>query len=747
MMDKLWYKTPARRWREALPLGNGFMGLMVFGGKRRETLCLNEGTLWSGYPKDYNSEKSAKALGRARELIFQGKNSEADALCEQEMCGDYSEAFMPLGNVYLRLHGVPSRGYKRELALEKGLCTVQTAGVRREAFCSNPDRVAVYHITADKPFSLTVTADSKLHFSCGSEDGALVLTGTAPDYAAPNYLRTKRHPIRYDANKGMAFCLRTEVETDGAVSCKRGKLNVRRAKTVTLLFAAATGFLGFDKMPDTSRENAAAACKAHLADIPRDYKTLLARHTADFGALYTGARVSLGTENTYPTDELLAAVRKGENAADFTALCELFYNFGKYLTISASRKGGQAMNLQGIWNESVRPPWSSNYTVNINTEMNYWGASRAGLLECVEPLLQLVYETVQNGKKTAQVNYGCRGFACNHNVDLWRKTPPVQRDPSYMFAPLCGVWLANEVYAHYRNGALQEQTEKVKTIVSEAAQFAADFLVLQDGYYVTCPSPSPENVFQKDGVRCKLDYASAFDMGLVRQSFQNYRELFAGEDTELSREIAEKEPKLYPFCEGKNGICEWHTDYDTPEPGHRHFSPLYAFYPGNILGYDANPRERAWVEKLFRYRLANSGQHIGWSAAWAICLSGKLRDGKTAQKVIHDLLCHAVFRNLFCVHPPFLFQIDGNLGFVAGMQALLLQEEAGVLTLLPALPENFAASGRVTDLLVRGAKVSFSWRDGKVTAVSSDRPVTVLRRNLSDHMQIGANVTVEEPAK
>ncbi len=746
-MDKLWYKTPAKRWREALPLGNGFMGMMVFGGKRTEKLCFNDGTLWSGYPKDYNSEKSAKALGQVRELIFQGKNSEADALCETEMCGNYSEAFMPLGNVYLRLHGVSARGYRRELSLAEGLCTVQTAGVRREAFCSNPDRVAVYRITADKPFSLTVTADSKLHFSCSSAENALVLTGNAPDYAAPNYLRTKRHPIRYDENKGMAFCLRTEVETDGTVSCKRGKLNVRGAKTVTLFFVTATGFLGFDKMPDTSRANAAAACKAHLRSIQHDYTALYARHTADFGALYNRARVSLGAESELPTDKLLKAVQKNTDTRTFAALCELFYNFGKYLTISGSRKGGQALNLQGIWNESVRPPWSSNYTVNINTQMNYWGASRAGLCECVEPLLQLVYETVQNGKKTAQVNYGCRGFACNHNVDLWRKTPPVQRDPSYMFAPLCGVWLANEVYAHYRNGALQDGADKVKTITASAAQFASDFLVLHDGCYVTCPSSSPENAFRKDGVRCQLDYASAFDMGLVRQSFQNYRELFAGEDTELSREIAEKEPKLYPFCAGKNGICEWHADYDTPEPGHRHFSPLYAFYPGNSIGYDADPEQRGWVEQLFRHRLAHSGQHIGWSAAWAICLSGRLRDGRTAQKVICDLLCHAVFRNLFCVHPPFLFQIDGNLGFVAGVHELLLQEEAGVLTLLPALPACLSAGGEVRDMVVCGAKVSFSWRDGKVTAVSGDRPITVLRRNLSDHLQIGTNVTVEEPAK
>lgn len=745
-MDELRYTAPARRWREALPLGNGFMGLMVFGGRRTEKLCFNEGTLWSGYPKNYDNPKSRAALERVRELVFAGKNSEADALCMEEMAGDYSEAFMPLGNVYLRFFGASPRAYRRRLSLESGVCTVETAALRRTAFCSNPDRVAVYHIESEKPFSVSVRADSQLHFACAASGGALELTGSAPDYAAPNYLRMKRDPIRYDENKGMAFCLRAEVETDGRVISGDGLLKVRKATRVTLRFAAATGFRGFSEMPDTSRENAAAVCRRRLREAAAlDYERLLARHTADFSALYGAARVSLNEESPLATDKLLKAVQKGRDGAEFTALCELFYNFGKYLTISASREGGQAMNLQGIWNDSVRPPWSSNYTVNINTEMNYWGASRAGLAPCVEPLLQLVYETMQNGKRTAEINYGCRGFACNHNVDLWRKTPPVQRDPSYMFAPLCGVWLANEVYAHYKNGALRApgQESRVREIVREAAQFASDYLVLHDGYYVVCPSTSPENVFRTDGKTCRLDYASAFDMGLVRQAFRNFRELFGTEDSPLLREICEKEPKLYPFSEGKNGICEWHADFETPEPGHRHFSPLYGFYPGSVIGYRRDEAVRKLVERLFSYRLQNSGQYIGWSAAWAVCLAGRLRDGKTAEAVMGGLLRHAVFRNLFCVHPPFLFQIDGNLGFVAGVHELLLTEEDGVLTLLPGLPEAFSASGRAENLLVNGVRVSFAWENGLVTEVSADGPVRVAAHALSGTVRLGETVTRE----
>lgn len=737
-MHKLWYEKPARRWREALPLGNGFAGLMLYGGKRKEKICFNDGTLWSGHPKDYNAAQSQAVLEEVRTLIFNGEQAAADALCEKSMIGNYGEAFMPLGYVTLALHGCGTRNYRRMLELDKGLYTVQCGSAQREAFSSNPDRVSVYHITAEKPFSLTVRTGSKLHCAVVC-DTALNLVGNAPDYAAPNYLRTKRRPIRYDEGKGMAFCLRTELDTDGAVLYKRNKVLVQHATTVTLYFVTATGFLGFANAPDTSRENVLAQCKKALAGVSKDYALLKKRHIRDFSDLYTRQSIDFGTHSALPTDKLLQQLKTNETG--FVPLCELFYNYGKYMLISGSRKGGQPLNLQGIWNDSIRPPWSSNYTVNINTEMNYWGASRAGLSDCIEPLVQMVYETMQNGQKTAAVNYGCQGFACNHNVDIWRKTAPVRGNANYMFAPLCGVWLANELYTHYQNGYLQAYQDKIAEIVTEAARFADAFLVLHDGQYVICPSPSPENTFTHKGKACKLDYASAFDMGLVRQVFQNALEI--SDDDQFKTRIREKLALLYPFQSGSNGICEWHCDYTTPEPGHRHFSPLYAFYPGNVIGYTAHPEQRAWVEKLFRYRLANSGQHIGWSAAWAICLAGRLRVPEIANKVLHDLLRHAVFQNLFCVHPPFYFQIDGNLGFVAGLNELLLTEENDVLTLLPALLDCFSAQGRVQNMVVRGAKISFCWKDGVVTSLHSDHPVTVSRLHLAEDVKVDETIQLQ----
>lgn len=351
----------------------------------------------------------------------------------------------------------------------------------------------------------------------------------------------------------------------------------------------------------------------------------------------------------------------------------------------------------------------------------------------------MVYELLETGRKTAKTNYGCNGFACNHNVDIWRKTPPVQGDANYMFEPLCGVWLANEIYAHYRNGYLNEYGDRIKEIVTEAAKFASDYLVLHNEYYVGCPSASPENVFMNNGKRCKLDYASAFDMGLVKQALKNALEI--SDDENIKAEIAEKCSKLYSFKNGVNGICEWHKDYDTPEKGHRHFSPLYAFYPANLIGYYENKEQTQWIKKLFQYRLENSGQHIGWSAAWAICLAARLRDADTARSVIKSLLNHAIFSNLFCVHPPFYFQIDGNLGFVAGINEMLITEENGIVELIPALPENFAKSGNVKNIIVNGTIISFKWNKGMITEISADKPISVYDKNIADNVNIDNNIS------
>lgn len=736
-MNKVWYRQSAKKWREALPIGNGHTGVMVYGSNKKERLCFNDGTLWSGYPKDYNSSESLENLEKVRSLIFDGKTAEASALCEEKLIGFYSEAFMPLGDILLNFKGTGRKIISRDLDLSTGVHTVVSPTCKAEIFSSYPDKVTAYKMQSTKPFSVKISAESKLHSNISVHSGVLSLFGNAPDYAAPNYLKTEPNPIRYNEGKGMAFCLCAQVYTNGIVADEKDCIKVKNATELTIYFVTATGFNGFNKMPDLRTDSVVKKCKAQLGSVVKNFSDIKKRHIDDFSALYNNQSVSFNCDVDVPTDKLIKMVKKGGNE---TPLCELLYNYGKYMIISGSRKGGQALNLQGIWNESIRPPWSSNYTVNINTQMNYWGASRSGLSDCVEPLIQMVYEALETGKKTAEINYGCRGFACNHNVDLWRKTTPVQGDANYMFAPLCGVWLSNEIFGHYKNGYLTDYEDKIKEIVTESARFACNFLVLHNEEYVICPSVSPENVFKNNGKISRIDYASAFDMGLVRQSFNNA--LAISDDEELKPEIAEKMPKLYPFKKGENGICEWHKDYETPEKGHRHFSPLYSFYPADIIGYNNNPEETQWVRDLFKYRLANSGQHIGWSAAWAICLSARLRDADTAKIVIRNLLCHAVFSNLFCVHPPHLFQIDGNLGFVAGLNEMMLTEEKGVITLIPALPENFAVSGEVKDMVVNGAKISFKWKNGEVVEISSDKDVSISSLRISKNANLSETVAL-----
>ena len=548
-MKMIQYDRPAERWTEALPLGNGFTGAMVFGSLKKERIYFNDCTLWSGYPKDYNSSDSLKYLDEVRRLIFEGKNKAADALCESKLTGDYSEAYMPLGEIELRFKKLDASGYSRSLDLENAVHTVVSNGCRAQMFSSYPDRITAYNITSKAPFSVRISAKSRLKSSVVYQDHSIFLTGNAPDYAAPHYLSRKLRPIRYNEGKAMAFCLQASIVTDGKVKPLSGAVCISGAKSLTLFFVTCTGFNGFHKMPCANRADVLNKCRNLMRNTELDFLRLKERHIADYRRLFGKQSVSFNAAFNGNTDLLLKNVKRGE---DIKALSELLYNYSKYLMISGSREGGQALNLQGIWNASVRPPWSSNYTVNINTQMNYWCASRCGLSDCIEPFIQMVYETALNGKKTAEINYGCKGFACNHNVDIWRKTPPVKGSASYMFEPLCGVWLANEIYCHFKNGFLGKYKDKVEFIVTEAARFANDFLVLHNGRYVICPSASPENSFYHRSKSCCLDYASAFDMGLVRQAFKNAAEISG--DSQLVSEIKEKEPLLYGFQAGENGI-------------------------------------------------------------------------------------------------------------------------------------------------------------------------------------------------
>lgn len=723
-MSKLIYTRPATFWKQALPLGNGKLGMMVYGGKKTEKIAINDGTLWSGYPKDQDNPESLQYLDKVRQLIFEGKNFEADKLAEEKLIGHYCESFMPLGNIKIKFGTSACCNYSRELNLDNAIFTINSSKIQRQAFASYPDNLGVYHITSIAPSDCVISLSSKLHCSV-VEDETINLVGQAPDYVAPNYLRTEPKPIKYDLNKGMAFCLRIEVQTDGTKIIKNGKLTIKNATQTTLYIVTSTGFCGYDKMPSTDTKLCITNCINALKNVKKDYKDIYYRHLEDYSAIYRKQTFEIASTGNITTDKLVKMAKKGQLEKQ---LIQDLYNFGKYMTIAGSRKGGQPLNLQGIWNSSIRPPWSSNYTTNINAQMNYWGTSASNLSECLEPYVDMVYEVMQRGKKTAQVNYGCKGSVCNHNVDIWRKTAPVQGDANYMLSPMCGVWLANELYEHLSYGQIPQCRDKIIEIVKQSAIFVNDFLVMHDGNYVICPSPSPENVFINDGKRCKLDYASAYDMGLTKQCFNNYLEIDSTSD--FAKEIIRKQALLYPFKSQEAGICEWHKAYPTPEKGHRHFSPLYALHPGRVVGYHKDKETVEDIRRLFDQRINNIKQYFGWSGAWAINLAARLHDGEMAKKVISNLMAHSIFSNLFDVHPPFVFQIDGNFGYVSGINEMLVSVEDGVIELLPAIPSDWKEGKVVGMVTATGHIVSFEWANGIITSLSVEgEKAFVLRKN------------------
>ncbi len=725
-MKILRYKTPAKKWIDALPLGNGITGAMVYGGIKRERIAFNDSNLWSGRPKKHDSPASLENLSKVRELIFNGENHLADRLTEEKLCGDYSEGYLPLGELNITFKGAKRGFYERSLDIGKALFSVKNGQSNREAFCSYPSRVFVYKVSSHTPFDALVTTSSKIPAHKVSYGEDIVLVGQAPDHVVPSYKGPMPDAVKYNDLLGMAFALVTRVKTDGATSSSQKGYEIKGAKEMVIYATTATGFTAYNEVPINDYDYPIQKCIDHLDSLSYDYDKIKAEHVADYTRLFHRHELKIASDKGQFTDALYRKAKLGKITPE---LVSLFYNYGKYLTIAGSRKGGQALNLQGIWNDDIRPPWSSNYTTNINAEMNYWPTSQVGLTECLAPYFQMVYELSLRGKSTAKTNYGSRGFCVNHNTDIWRKTAPVKGNPQYMFAPLCGAWLVNEICEHYSYGELEEYRDELQEILKANTEFILDYLVLHDGKYLTCPSASPENTFLKGGKRCYLDYASAFDMGIVKQSLANYLALVP--NGEYSAQVKEVMDNLYPFQEDLDGIVEWSKYYPTPEVGHRHFSPLYAFHPARQIGYYSHPEEREWVRRLMHTRIYNVKQYFGWSGAWALALSARLREKDTTALVISRVLGKAIFKNLFDMHPPRLFQIDGNFGFVHGLNEALIQIEGDTLELLPALPD-YIANGEVKGArLVGGYSVDFSWEGGKVTYVKCNRPLKIRKTNLS----------------